>query len=465
MRQWVIGLIGLAIVSAVAARAAPRLAGRLAPIRVGLLHSRTGPMKISEESMVEAEVLALEEINARGGLLGGRPVEWVIADGQSDWPTFAREAERLIKDEKVSVIFGCRTSASRKSVKPVVERYHHLLFYPMAYEGLEESPNIVYTGAAPNQQIIPAVKWSYDRLKARKYFLAGSDTVWPHAVNAIARDDIEALGAEIVGEEYVIYGSTNADDLVAAIKRAGPDVVISTVMGDTNLALYRKLAEEGLGPRKVPVISFSIAEDELRHLSAKDVAGDYAAWNYFQGLDTEANREFVRTFKARWGTDRPTSDAIAAAYNSVRLWAQAVAEAETVDVAEVLKAVRRQSMSAPEGIISIDAPTLHTWRPVYIGRIRGDGQFDVVWSSGKTVRPIPFPHSRSRSRWGELLDELYQGWNGWANPGPAGPVSKPATTSSATPAGARGSGAGTEPGGSRRAAPPRIADRMRRDPS
>ena len=469
MKWWLFGLIGLVIVGGVAAWAAPKLAGRLSPIKVGLLHSRTGPMKISEESMIEAEILALEEINAQGGLLGGRPVEWVVADGQSDWPTFAREAERLIETDKVSAIFGCWTSASRKSVKPVVERHHHLLFYPMAYEGLEESPNIVYTGAAPNQQVIPAVKWSSDHIKARKYFLAGSDYVWPHAVNAIARDYLSSLGAEVVGEEYVLYGSTTVDGLVDAIKRAGPDVVISTVVGDTNLAFYRKLAEAGLGPQKVPVIAFSIAEDELRHLPVRDMVGDYAAWNYFQSVDNEANREFVRKFKARYGSDRVTSDTIAAAYNSVRLWAQAVAEAETDDIAAVLKAVRKQSMNAPEGVISIDATTQHTWRPVYIGRIRGDGQFDIVWTSEKAVRPIPFPTSRSRLSWEAYLDELYRSWDGWANPGrESGPVPGGAAFPAPAPrrrspgrAGRRSPGRAARPSRPRRERPPPAARQRR----
>ena len=438
MKWWVWGLIGLAIVGGAAALAGPRLVGRLTPIRVGLLHSRSGSMKISEESMIDAEVLALEEINARGGLLGGRRVEWVIADGQSDWPTFAREAERLIKAEKVSVIFGCWTSASRKSVKPVIEGHNHLLFYPMAYEGLEESPNIVYTGAAPNQQVIPAVKWAYDRLKARKYFLTGSDYVWPHAVNAISRDYITALGAEVAGEEYVAYGSTDVNELVDAIKRARPDVVISTVVGDTNAPFYRRLAEVGIGPREVPVISFSMAEDELRHLPVTDMVGDYAAWNYFQSVDTEANRGFVRRFKDRYGDGRATSDVMVAAYNSVELWEQAVSEAKTDEVGEVLKAVRRQSLAAPEGIISVDGPTQHTWRPVYVGRIRGDGQFDIVWSSEKAVRPIPFPISRSRTSWEGFLSELYRTWGGWANPGrPSSPGPRPTGVPAAsTPSGA-----------------------------
>ncbi len=432
MRRWLFGLIGLAIVGAVAAWAAPRLAGRLAPIRVGLLHSQTGPMKDSEKSMIDAEVLALEEINARGGLLGGRRVEPVVADGRSDFPTFGREAERLIEQDKVSAIFGCWTSASRKSVKPVVEGHHHLLFYPMAYEGLEESPNIVYTGAAPNQQVIPAVKWSYDRLKARKYFLAGSDYIWPHAVNAIARDYISSLGAEVAGEDYVLYGTTNVDALVDAIKRARPDVVISTVVGDTNPSFYHKLAEAGLGPREVPVISFSIAEAELKHLPAREMAGDYAAWNYFQSIDSEPNRDFVRKFKARYGADSVTGDTTVAAYNSVLLWAQAVTEAETDEVDEVLKAVRKQSMSAPEGVISVDGPTQHTWRPVYIGRVRVDGQFDIVWTSDKAVRPVPYPTTRPQSQWDAFVEELQRSWGGWANPGHA-PATVPASGTAPPP--------------------------------
>ena len=235
------------------------------PIRVGILHSQTGAMRISEQSMIDAEVLALEEIRANGGL-HGRRVEWVIADGRSDWPTFAREAERLIDEEKVSVIFGCWTSASRKSVKPVVEQKSHLLIYPMAYEGLEQSPSIVYTGAAPNQQVIPAVSWCHETLKARKFFLVGSDYVWPHCVNEIAKDQLKALGAECVGESYILFGSAEVAASVEAIQKAKPDVIISTVVGDSIGPFYQRLQAAGILPDRTPVLSFSIAEDELRKL-------------------------------------------------------------------------------------------------------------------------------------------------------------------------------------------------------
>jgi urea transport system substrate-binding protein len=419
MKRWLIALLILMLLSAAAIPAALWLRGQVAPpIRVGILHSKSGAMQISEESMIDAEVMALTEINQNGGLLG-RQVEWVVADGRSDWPTFAREAERLIKVEKVSVIFGCWTSASRKSVKPVVEREAHLLIYPMAYEGLEQSPNIVYTGAAPNQQVIPAVSWCYETLKARKFFLIGSDYVWPHCVNEIIKDQLKALGAECVGESYVLFGTDEVGNSVEAIKKAKPDVIISTVVGDSNGPFYEQLHAAGIPPQKTPVLSFSIAEDELRKLPLRDMVGDYAAWDYFQSIDRPENREFVKRFKAKNGADRVTSDVIEAAYNSVYLWAQAVNEAESEEVAYVIKSLRRQSRNAPEGIVSVDDATQHTWRPVYVGQIRADGQFDLVRSYEKPVRPIPYPNSRSHAEWDAFLNGLYKTWgNAWAKPDP-----------------------------------------------
>ena len=226
-------------------------------------------------------------------------IEWVVADGRSDWPTFAQEAQRLIDQEKVSVIFGCWTSASRKSVKPVVEQKQHLLVYPMAYEGLEQSPNIIYTGAAPNQQVIPALSWCYEHLKARKFFLVGSDYVWPHCVNEIAKDQLKALGAECVGESYIFFGSSDVGPSVEAIRKANPDVIISTVVGDSNAAFYQQLQTAGILPERTPVVSFSIAEDELRKLPLSAMVGDYAAWDYFQSIDRPENKEFVKRFQAR----------------------------------------------------------------------------------------------------------------------------------------------------------------------
>ena len=406
-----------ALVAGAAWFAVDRVLVNRRPIVVGLLHSQTGPMAVSERSMIDAEVLALEEINRAGGILG-RPVRWVIADGASTWPTFARQADSLIRDHAVSVIFGCWTSASRKSVLPVVESHDHLLVYPMAYEGLEQSPNIIYTGAAPNQQITPAVQWCHDTLQARRFFIVGSDYIWPHCVNAIITDQLAGLDAELVGEAYLPFGSTDADELAARIAAAKPDVILSTVVGDSALPFARAVRAAGMQPETTPIVTFAVAEDELRNQSAADMAGNYAAWDYFQSIDRPENLEFVRAFKARYGGDRTTSDVMVAAYNSVHLWAQAVREAETADVRPVRNAMRHQSRNAPEGIIAVDPETQHTWRPVFIGRIRADGQFDIVWTSRTAVRPVPFPISRSRPEWEAFVADLRRAWGGeWANPG------------------------------------------------
>jgi len=392
------------------------------PIVVGILHSQTGPMAASERAMVEAELLALEEINRSGGLLG-RPVRWVIADGASDWPTFAREAERLIRQERAAVIFGCLTSSSRKAVLPVVEAAEHLLVYPMAYEGLEQSPNVVYTGASPNQQIIPAVQWCHDTLGARRFYLVGTDYVWPHCVNEIIRDQLASLGAELVGEAYLPFAAAGCDDVARRIAVAKPDVILSSVTGANALPFARAIRAAGLEPTTTPMVTFAVGETDLQGGGAADLAGQYAAWNYFQSLDRPENGRFVRAFQQRYGAGRATSDPVVAAYNGVQLWAQAVREAETADVALVRAALRHQSLDAPEGIIAVDPETQHTWRPVFIGRIRADGQVDVVWSSRTPVRPMPFPISRSRSEWERFVADLARGWGGaWANPAPTIPA-------------------------------------------
>lgn len=414
LTRWIAILATIAAV-ALGWLAMDRLLVNRRPIVVGLLHSQTGPMAVSERSMIDAEVLAIEEINRQGGLLG-RPVRFEIADGASDWPTFARRAEWLIREKNACVIFGCWTSASRKSVLPVVESNDHLLVYPMAYEGLEQSPNIIYTGAAPNQQITPAVQWCHDTLQARRFFLVGSDYIWPHCVNAIIADQLKGLDAELVGEAYLDFGSTDADDLASRIAAAKPDVILSTVVGDSALPFARAIRTAGLTPETTPMVTFAVGENELRQ-QAGDMTGNYAAWNYFQSIDRPENLAFVRAFKARYGGDRTTSDVMVAAYNSVHLWAQAVREAETADVRPVRNAMRHQSLNAPEGIIAVDPETQHTWRPVFIGQVRGDGQFEIRWQSRTAVRPVPFPISRSRPEWEAFVNDLQRSWGGqWGKP-------------------------------------------------
>ncbi len=389
--------------------------GEPEPVRVGVLHSATGTMAMSEAAVQEATLLAIGELNAAGGLLG-RPVEAVVADGRSDPEQFAAEARRLIGDEGVSVIFGCWTSSSRKAVKPVVELNNHLLFYPLQYEGLEQSPNIVYTGAAPNQQVMPAVSYALRHFGPR-VFLVGSDYIFPRAANRIIRDQVAALGGEVVGEEYVPLGATDFAAAVSAVAAAQPDVILNTVNGDSNVALFRALRAAGITPERTPTVSFSLGENELAQMGTADKAGDYAAWNYFQAVDTAENRDFIAAFRERYGAERVTSDPMEAAYFGVLLWARAVEEAGTTEPAAVLAKIRGEGMHAPGGLVYVDGPTQHTWKHVRLGRIRPDGQFDIVWSSENPVRPMPFPLLRARGDWEEWLRALHEEWGGqWINP-------------------------------------------------
>ncbi|MBF0359320.1 MAG: urea ABC transporter substrate-binding protein [Magnetococcales bacterium] len=387
-----------------------------APIKVGILHSLTGTMAISEKSVVDASLMAIAEINESGGLLGRR-IEPVVVDGKSDWPTFASEAERLITQEQVKIIFGCWTSACRKTVRPVFERLNHLLVYPIQYEGLEQSPNIIYTGAAPNQQILPAVRWSFKNL-GKKVFLVGSDYVFPRTANAIIKDAVAALDGEVVGEEYVLLGSHKVDEMVAKIVEAKPDVILNTINGDSNISFFKALRKAGITPKQIPTLSFSIAEEELRTMDIASMAGDFASWNYFQSIDTPENRAFVRRFKDRYGENRVTDDPIEAGYFGVYLWSQAVVTAGSADTKLVRQAIKNEIFQAPEGTVFLNADTNHTWKSARIGQIRPNGQFKIIWNSKKPVRPIPYPYSRSRTDWDRFLNSLQQGWGGlWANPG------------------------------------------------
>ncbi len=382
-------------------------------IKVGVLHSLSGTMAISEKAVANATLMAIDEINAKGGLLG-KKIKPIVVDGKSDWGVFAAEADRLINQEKVSVIFGCWTSASRKTVKPVFEKNNHLLFYPIQYEGLEQSPNIVYTGAAPNQQIQPATKWAFDNI-GKKFFIVGSDYVFPRTASAIIKDMVKELGGEVLGDEFVLLGSTNVKPLVEKIIAAKPDVIFNNINGDSNLAFFKELRAAGITPDKIPTFSFSVAEDELRSMDIEQMKGDYTAWNYFQSIDTPENKTFVENYKKKYGIDVVTDDPIEAGYISVYLWSQAVKEAGTDNVHEVRKHLPNQSFNAPEGLVYIDGATQHTWKTVRIGRFRGYGDVEVVWSSEKPVQPIPYPLSRKQAVWDKFLQDLYNCWDGnWA---------------------------------------------------
>jgi urea transport system substrate-binding protein len=383
-------------------------------IRIGLLHALSGPMAISEGPMVEAELLAIDELNQNGGVLG-RKIEAVIADHASNNEAAIRRAEQLLDKDKVAVIIGCWTSACRKSVRPTIERHNALMIYPMAFEGLERSPNIIYTGAAPNQQVLPAVNWALENLGSR-FFLVGSDYVWPHAVNAIVRDHIRALGGTVVGESYIPFGSLEAQEAINAIKAAKPDVILSTVAGESNPAFYQEFRAAGLSPRQSPIISFSIAETEIQGLPSADINGHYAAWTYFQAIKRPSNQAFVERFRQKYGENRVVSDVMETSYFSVLLWARAVEQSETVNAEAVNQALPGMNLDAPEGIVTIDPATRHTWRSFHIGQIEGNQTIRIVWSADHPIRPTPFPASRSSAEWEHFLTGLYNGWDKhWVN--------------------------------------------------
>jgi urea transport system substrate-binding protein len=387
-----------------------------APLRVGVLHSLSGTLASSESPVVDATLLAIDEINTAGGLLG-RPVEPVVRDGRSEDEVFAAEAGRLIRDEKVCTVFGCWTSSSRKTVVPIFEEGDHLLIYPVQYEGLEESPNVIYMGAAPNQQIIPAVKWAFAFNGKRKFFLVGSDYVFPRTAGAIIKDTLAELGGTVVGEEYILLGETETKELAEKIVAANPDVILNTINGDSNISFFKELRRAGITPEAVPTISFSIGEVELRNLNLSQMAGDFAAWNYFQSLPGEENLAFVSDFQVRHGVQRVVSDPMEAAYIGVKLWAAAVNEAQSDNPADIRRAIVNQGLAAPEGEVHIDAKTHHAFKTPRVGRITADGQFEVVWTAARPEPPQPFPPTRSVAQWKAFLAELYVLWGDrWAPP-------------------------------------------------
>lgn len=385
-------------------------------IKVGLLFSLTGTMAMSEKAMVDATLLAIEEINEAGGVLKQR-IEPIVVDTKSDWQYAATMAEKLIVDDKVSAVFGCWTSVCRRTVKPVFEKYNAVLFYSVQYEGLEESKNIVYAGAAPNQQIIPAVKWAFDNL-GKKFFLVGSDYIFPRTANEIIKEQIKALGGQVVGEEYVLLGGKDFRAITNKIKNSDASVVLNTLNGDSNVAFFKDLRENGITPNKKPTFSFSISEEELNKLDIESMVGDYGAWSYFQSLNTKENLDFVKRFKKRYGDERVIGDPMEAAYFAVFLWAQAVKDANQSDSSAITKFVQRQSYNAPEGLVYIDPENQHTWKSVKIGKILPNGQYQIVWSSEKPIFPIPYPSYRTEVEWKRFLDDIYRGWgNRWENPG------------------------------------------------
>jgi urea transport system substrate-binding protein len=368
-------------------------------------------MAISETTVVEAEKLAIKEINDAGGVLG-KQIEAVVEDGASDWPTFAEKATKLIDQDQVVTIFGCWTSASRKAVVPVFESKNHILWYPVQYEGQECSQNIFYTGAAPNQQIEPAVDWLLEN-KGKQFFLVGSDYVFPRTANTIIKEQLKAKGGETVGEDYLPLGNTEVTPIITKIKAALPNggVIFNSLNGDSNVAFFKQIQAAGLTPDKYPVMSVSIAEEEVRQIGTEYLVGQYAAWNYFQTVDTPANQKFLQAFKAEYGQDRVTNDPMEAAYLMVYLWKQAVEAAGTADDLEAVRmAAIGQEFDAPEGKVKM-YPNHHISKTVRIGEVRDDGLFNIVWSTEGPVAPIP---------WNQYVPETKGYACDWSDPNKGG---------------------------------------------
>lgn len=385
------------------------------PIHVGILHSLSGTMADSEAVVVEATLFAIKEVNDAGGVLG-RPLKGIPEDGRSDGATFARKAEKLITQDKVCTIFGCWTSESRKLVKDVVEKHNHLLVYPLQYEGLELSPNIFYMGAAPNQQIIPAIHWAVNDLKKKRLFLVGSDYVFPHAAHEIIKDDVKSLGAQVVGEAYLPLGSSKVDGVIAAIVKARPDMIINTINGDSNIAFFREMREAGITAKAAPCLSFSIGEEGLRSLNIADIQGHYTAWTYFQSIDTPLNRAFVERFREQH-PQRAVTDPMECAYVGVKMWARAVQDAGSLDPKSIRQFLRNQEFDAPGGRTRIDPGTQHTYKRPRIGRFGADGKIEIVWRAAEPVIPEPYPASRTAAVWNAFTHDLYIGWgNRWSAP-------------------------------------------------
>jgi len=373
-------------------------------VKVGVLHSLSGTMAISETVLKDVALMAIDEINAKGGVLGAK-IEPVVVDPASNWPLFAEKARQLLTQDKVAVVFGCWTSVSRKSVLPVFEELNGVLFYPVQYEGEELSKNVFYTGAAPNQQAIPAVEYlmSKEGGGAKRWVLLGTDYVYPRTTNKILRAFLKSKGVadKDIDEVYTPFGHSDYQTIVANIKKfsaGGKTAVVSTINGDSNVPFYKELGNQGLKATDVPVVAFSVGEEELRGVDTKPLVGHLAAWNYFMSLKNPVNDDF----KAKWaayskakklpGADRPlTNDPMEATYIGVYMWKQAVEKAKSFDPDKVIAAMGGQTFAAPNGFtIKMDEKNHHLWKPVFIGEVKADGQFNVVWKTKGPIKAQPW---------------------------------------------------------------------------
>jgi len=411
------GALALSVMTMSAAQAADT-------IKVGVLHSLSGTMAISETTLKDTVLMLVDDLNKNGGLLG-KQVEAVVVDPASDWPLFAEKARELIEKDKVDVVFGCWTSVSRKSVLPVFEELNSMLFYPVQYEGEESSRNVFYTGAAPNQQAIPAVDYlmSEDGGSAERIVLLGTDYVYPRTANKILRSYLNGKGIsdEDIMENYTPFGHSDWQSIVADVKAfasAGKKTaVVSTINGDANVPFYKELANQGIKAEDIPVVAFSVGEEELAGIDTKPLVGHLAAWNYFQSVESDANTAFIEKWHAFIGDDaRVTNDPMEATYIGFNMWKQAVEQAGTTDVDAVRQAMYGQEVANLTGGMAVMNTNHHLSKPVLIGEVQDDGQFDTVWETEGTV---------VGDAWSDFLPESAKLTADWTYPWVCGNCEKP----------------------------------------
>lgn len=356
-------------------------------VKVGILQSLSGTMAISEVTVKNAEMMAIDEINKSGGVMG-QQIEPVVEDGASDPAIFAQKATKLVQSDGVVTVFGGWTSASRKAMLPVFQRLHSLLWYPVQFEGNECSPNIMYSGAQPNQQIVPALDWA--ELKGYKsYFLIGSDYVFPRTANLILKKHIAKDKLSVVGEEYVPLGGTDFSAVIAKVQAAKPDIIFSTLNGDSNVSFFKQMFAAGLPPTKLPVMSFSIGEQEAQAMGPSLVKDSYAGWNYFESLSNAANKKFVADYQAKFGKDAAVTDPMVHGYLDVYAWKAAVEKAKTFDIDKVRAAAIGLPVSSPMGDVKF-APNQSLYQTAYVGKLDPTGQFAIEWQSKGQIAPDPY---------------------------------------------------------------------------
>ncbi len=357
-------------------------------VKMGILHSLTGTIAIAEKSVVDAELLAVEEINNAGGVMG-QQIEAIVEDGASDWPTFAEKARKLIDKDNVAAVMGCYTSASRKAVLPVFEKLNGLLYYPTYYEGLEISPNIMYTAQEATQSSIAATEWLYEN-RGKSYYLVGSDYIWPRTTIKLCKITLDRLGGTVAGEDYYPLGDIEFSSAINKIKAAKPDVIINCVVGGSNVAFFKQLKAAGVIDSGTTVLSLAVSEEEVSGIGSENTAGTLTCMSYFQSLQNPANQKFVSAFKNKYGADRVTGDTLECAYISVYLWAMAVEKAQSIEVEKVVAASSELAIDAPEGNVKFHVDNHHLWKHVRVGEFLPDGQVNMLYES-PLIEPDPFP--------------------------------------------------------------------------